>query len=420
MGSIKKFDIAIIGGGMVGTSLALLLARANPNWKIALLEAQSHSELTDTDYRVSFDARSTAIAQGSTEILRELGVWEKLAQHATPISKVHVSDAGHFAGGLIEASTYQLDAVGYVVPNTWIGRVLFTQIQAHKNIQCFSSVQGERLTSLQSGVSLAVRSLSIESENERSGDSLIEIHGDLAIVADGGDSPLRKTLGIDSTLKDYNQTAVIANVAYTQPHNGVAYERFTPQGPLALLPLGEAASARESALVLTLPRDKAIEVSLLSDSDFLEHLQQRFGFRLGKFERVSRRHSYELKLILANEQIRSHVVLMGNAAHFLHPVAGQGFNLSLRDCACLADTLKKGVATGKPLGDLSLLQLYLQRQKLDQSFTIEFSDKLVRLFSASSLPLSVLRSLGFIGLDLMPALKNKFAAQTMGTAGERV
>jgi 2-octaprenylphenol hydroxylase len=407
MSHINNFDIAIIGGGMVGASLALLLAKQKPDWKIALLEAQLFSVAEQSEYQPSFDARSTAIAQGSVEILRELGAWEKLALHATAISQVHVSDAGHFMGGLIDASAYDFDAVGYVIPNAWIGRVLLAQLQAHNNIQLFSPARVEKLIPLQLGSQLHVQF----------GNAMLELNCKLAVVADGGDSPLRQSLGIDAHIKDYNQTALIANVAYSEPHKGVAYERFTAHGPLALLPLGHSACAKESALVLTLPRTQANDISALNDEEFLQHLQHRFGHRLGKFLRVSQRHSYELKLVTASEQIRSHIALVGNAAHFLHPVAGQGFNLSLRDCVCLVDALLQGHVAGKQLGELSVLQDYLHRQKLDQTLTIEFSDKLVRMFSSSSLPLVALRHLGFIGLDLLPTVKTHFAAQTMGTAG---
>lgn len=402
------YDIAIIGGGMVGASLALLLARQNPAWQIALLDAQPFSDSDTQHFQPSFDSRSTAIAYGSVEILQDLGVWQTLSQHATAISQVHVSDASHFMGGLIDAHAYGLDAVGYVIPNAWIGRVLLDQLQQYNNIKLFAPVQVQSIKPQQLGAHLLVKS----------GEALYVLHTKLAVVADGGDSPLRKALGIDSHVKDYGQTAIIANVSYSEPHKGVAYERFTPQGPLALLPLGDKATAKESALVLTLPRDTAHEIAELNDADFLHHLQTRFGNRLGNFIKVGKRHVYDLKLVTASEQIRSHIVLVGNAAHFLHPVAGQGFNLSLRDCQCLVDALLNGEASGKSLGELGMLQDYLERQALDQQITIEFSDKLVRLFSSASLPLIALRHLGFVGLDLMPSVKTRFAAQTMGTAGK--
>ena len=403
----QRFDIAIIGGGMVGASLALLLAQQNPAWTIALLVAQVFDDTNATAYQSSFDARSTAISYGSVEILRTLGVWEKLAEHATAITNVHVSDAGHFMGGMIAASSYDLEAVGYVVENSWIGRALLLQLQTQQNIYYKTPVRVEKLIPLRQGVRLLAHT----------SEGATEFTCKLAVIADGNASLLRKSLAIDTTEKNYGQTALIANVAYTEPHKGVAYERFTAQGPLALLPLGEAPSAKESALVLTLPNDQANEIAALNDRDFLQHLQQRFGHRLGKFLRVSKRHAYPLQLITAKEQIRSHIALVGNAAHFLHPVAGQGFNLSLRDCTCLVDALIQGDSVGKNLGELSMLQDYIQRQQFDQTLTIEFSDKLVRLFSSSSLPLIALRHLGFMGLDAMPIVKSQFAAQTMGTAG---
>jgi 2-polyprenylphenol 6-hydroxylase len=401
MSANPQFDIAIIGGGMVGASLALLLAFKNPRWKIALLEARA---LSRGEYRPSFDARSTAISHGSVEILQALGIWGELAQEATAIKQVHVSDAGHFMGGLINAEDYPLEAVGYVIPNAWIGQVLDKHLQAASGVQVFAPAQVEKIRPLQAGARLQLAS----------GDQL---DCKLAVIADGSDSPLRTALGIDTHTSDYGQQAIIANVAFSEPHKGVAYERFTDMGPLALLPLGKQASACESALVLTLPYDVAQDVVRMSDVEFLQHLQQRFGHRLGKFLRVGQRHAYHLQLISATEQVRSHLVLMGNAAHYLHPVAGQGFNLSLRDCLCLADALEEAGHSGAALGELQVLQRYLQRQQMDQQLTTEFSDKLVRLFSSSSLPLIALRHLGFIGLDLLPAVKTRFAAQTMGTAG---
>jgi len=403
----KNFDIAIIGGGMVGASLALLLAQQKPEWTIAVLEAQI---LADSDHaHENFDARSTAISQGSVEIFRDLGVWNILSQQATAISKVHVSDAGHFMGGLIDSATYELDAVGYVIPNAWLGRALLEQLKSFNNIHYIAPVRVEKLIPLQKGAQLTLQSA----------EQSFNLNCKLAVIADGGSSPLRAALGIDSHIKNYNQKALIANVAYSEPHNNIAYERFTEQGPLALLPLGKSAAANESALVLTLPNDQATDIFTLSDNELLQHLQQRFGCRLGKFLRIGQRHIYDLKLVTASEQIRSHIVLVGNAAHFLHPVAGQGFNLSLRDCLCLVNSLVQGESRGKSLGELSVLQDYLRQQMQDQTLTIEFSDKLVRLFSSSSLPLTVLRHLGFVGLDLLPAVKTQFAAQTMGTAGAK-
>lgn len=403
------FDIAIIGGGMVGTSLASLLAASQPQLRIALIEAQPFAQADEIHFQTSFDARSTALSYGTAKILRELGLWELLQQHITPIAQVHVSDRGHFLGGVIDAKENNLDAVGYVVENAWLGKVLLGHVQTKSNIQCFASAAVTSLTPQQDCAQLSIKTDAQE----------FLIKTTLAIIADGGDSPLRTALGIGTQVRAYGQTAIITNVEFSEPHHGVAYERFTADGPVALLPLGESNSAQQSALVWTLPAAQADEILLLSDADFLAQLQAQFGFRVGRFNRVAKRFAYPLQLVLAEEQIRSHLVLVGNAAHFLHPVAGQGFNLALRDCVCLVETLREAISENKSPGDLAVLQTYLHRQSLDQQITIEFSDKLVRLFSNDQLPLIAMRHLGLLSLESIPLIKNQFIAQTMGTAGRQ-
>lgn len=404
-----SYDIAIIGGGMVGTSLASLLSASQPQLRIALIEAQPFARADEIHFQSSFDARSTALSYGTAAILRELDLWELLQQHITPIAQVHVSDRGHFLGGVIDAKENSLDAVGYVVENSWLGNVLLCYVQAQNNIQCFTSSTVTALTPQQDCALLTIKTDAQE----------FVIKTSLAVIADGGDSPLRKALGIGTQVRAYGQTAIITNVEFSEPHQGVAYERFTTDGPVALLPLGESNSAQQSALVWTLPASQADEILALSDADFLAQLQAQFGFRVGRFNRVAKRFAYPLQLVLAEEQIRSHLVLLGNAAHFLHPVAGQGFNLALRDCVCLVETLREAIAEDKSPGDLAVLQSYLQKQALDQQITIEFSDKLVRLFSNDQLPLIAMRHLGLLSLESIPLIKNHFIAQTMGTAGRQ-
>ncbi len=408
MTSIEQFDIAIIGGGMVGTSLASLLSASGCGWRIALIEANPFlSTSTPPDYTPHFDARSTALSYGSVDIFRQLGLWDQLQRHATPIRQVHVSDRGHLAGSIIDATEQGIDAVGHVVENTWLGSVLSAHVQQRADIVCYSPARVQSLTPQQAGARLQL---------ECAG-ALVDVNCHLAVIADGGDSPLRRALGIHAEVTDYRQTAVIANVEFSQPHGGVAFERFTDQGPLALLPLGETEQGQRAALVWTLPPDEALHHMTLDDTAFLAQLQHRFGHRLGRFTRVSPRHAFPLQLVTASEQIRSGVVLMGNAAHFLHPVAGQGFNLALRDAAVLTETLAERQQQQKLPGELAGLQAYLVRQQQDQTLTITFSDRLVRLFSSTQLPFIALRHLGFISLAALPAAKRYFAEHTMGTAG---
>lgn len=409
MGQILACDIAIIGGGMVGTSLASLLAASQPQLSIVLIESKPFARADEVHFQTSFDARSTALSYGTAAILRELGLWHTVQQHITPIAQVHVSDRGHFLGGVIDAQANNIDAVGYVVENTWLGNVLLGHVQTQRNIQCLAPATVTALQPQQDGALLSVKTDTQE----------FLLKTALAVIADGGDSPLRAAVGIDTDIRAYGQTAIITNVEFSEPHNGVAYERFTADGPVALLPLGESIRARQSALVWTLPAAQADEVAALSDNEFLIQLQQRFGFRVGHFQRVAKRFSYPLQLVLAKEQIRSHMVLLGNAAHFLHPVAGQGFNLALRDCVCLVETLREAIAQQKSPGDLAVLQNYLHKQQLDQKITIEFSDKLVRLFSSAALPLIAVRHLGLLSLESIPLIKQQLIAQTMGTAGRQ-
>ena len=404
---VQEFDIAIIGGGLVGTSLASLLAASQPDLRIALIDKHSIKNESERGYAPSFDARSTALAYGSMEIFHELGVWEQLRQHATPIRQVHVSDRGHLAGSIIDAAEQNIEAVGYVIENAWLGKVLSAHIQQQNNVICISPARVESILPRQQGALVHVVAA----------EQTFDLHCKLAVVADGGDSPLRRALGIETEITNYHQSAIIANVAFSQPHELTAYERFTAQGPLALLPLGESGTSRQAALVWTLPEAEAERHLRMDDKQFLSALQQCFGYRLGRFERVSQRYAYPLQLVTAREQIRSHTVLMGNAAHFLHPVAGQGFNLALRDCVCLTGVLLHGRQQGALPGALEQLQEYLKRQQNDQFMTIYFSDRLVRLFSSASLPLVALRHLGFVSLAALPVAKDLFAAQTMGTAG---
>ncbi len=397
-------DITIIGGGMVGAALAAMLAKSLTDRQITLIEAFPLPKAGKPLFQPSFDDRSTAIASGSVDLLEHIGVWKTLAEHATPIRQVHVSDRGHFGGSLITSEEVNLDAVGYVVPNAWIGRALLAHLQEQTNITLLTPAKVEKLQLIPNGAEI-----SVSKDGETS-----TLTTELAVIADGADSPLRKGLGIDTQVDDYKQTAIIANVRFDKPHQGTAYERFTDEGPMALLPLGLNDHGQESALVWTQPSHQADEILNMSDDAFLKQLQERFGHRLGNFVQVGRRDSYPLQLIHACEQVRTSIAIMGNAAHFLHPVAGQGFNLALRDCASLCSVLKQ--AGDKSLGSLALLQDYIKSQTGDQQATIGFSHVLTKLFSTDSLPSAAVRALGFLGLELVAPAKHLLAQQTMGKA----
>ncbi|NQD93231.1 2-octaprenyl-6-methoxyphenyl hydroxylase [Pseudomonas sp. CrR25] len=388
---MQRVDLAIIGGGLVGASLALALqgeAKAR-GWKICLIEPFAPG----AGYQPSYDARSTALSYGSRLIYQRLGIWPAIGQRAEPILQIHVSDRGRFGAARLQAMEEGVPALGYVVENAWIGQCLWQALDAEVvSWRCPAEVS--RLQALDAGYRLFLND-----------DSQLDCA--LAILADGGRSGLREQLGIGVAQRSYGQTALIANISPLEAHRGQAFERFTEDGPMALLPLAD----NRCALVWTRASDDAERLLRLDDRAFLDELQQAFGYRLGALRQVGARHLYPLALVEAQEQVRPHLAVLGNAAHSLHPIAGQGFNLSLRDTLALAESL---LASRAPLGDFATLQAYLQRQQGDQQLTVAFSDRVTRLFSTGDPLLATGRNLGLLGLDLLPPAKRWFARQAMG------
>ncbi|WP_189478329.1 2-octaprenyl-6-methoxyphenyl hydroxylase [Parahalioglobus pacificus] len=405
----EQRNVVIAGGGMVGISLALVLANQLPDTtRITLVESvplPSSGDKAPT-YHPSFDARSTALSFSSRRIYEALGIWEGLAQWACPINTIHVSNRGRFGSTVLQASEYDWPALGYVVENAWLGRYLLHALQQQGRVELLSPASVTAAEADGKGMRLVL-----------SHPELTELHTDLLVVADGAGSPLRESLGVIASEKPYGQHALVANIAFAQAHSGCAFERFTDQGPLALLPLLSAAGAEHRAgLVWTLPPARAKTLCEASDAEFLEALQERFGYRLGRLRQVGERHAYPLALLRAGEQVRQGVVIMGNAAHSLHPVAGQGFNLALRDIAALTETVAAALSAGKELGDLTALQRYESAQAQDQEQTIQFSDLVPQVFMNSDPLLGLTRDMALSGLDVLAPLKHQFVRHAAGIA----
>lgn len=388
---MTRVQLAIIGGGLVGASLALALQEGarQRGWRIVLIEPFAPGN----SYQPSYDARSSALSYGTRQIYERLGLWPALSARAEPIRQIHVSDRGRFGATRLSAESEGVPALGYVVENAWLGQCLWQALDAEV-VEWRCPAEVTALQALGDGYRLTL--------NDGS-----QLDCDLAVLADGGRSGLREQLGIAVKTTPYGQSALIANISTAEAHQGQAFERFTDDGPMALLPLSE----NRSALVWTRQGGDAQRLAELPDREFLAELQQVFGYRLGALTQVGARHLYPLSLIEASEQVRPHLVVLGNAAHSLHPIAGQGYNLSLRDTLALAEALLDSPATP---GDFAVLQDYLRRQRLDQQLTVGFSDQVTRLFSTAQPLLVAGRNLGLLGLDLLPPAKHWFARQAMG------
>jgi 2-octaprenyl-6-methoxyphenol hydroxylase len=398
----QAVDIAIVGGGMVGASLAAALAPLG--LKIALVEAVPH----DSASQPSFDERTTALSNGSRRILETLGVWPGVSSLATPIRKIHVSDQGHFGFARIDSAELGLAAMGYVVPNRALGAALWSRLQANADVQVFCPAKVLRITAGEHAVALEIAG----------NGATASLDTRLVVAADGVQSAVRSAFGVDAESRDYQQTAVITTVLPQRFHDHVAYERFTASGPLALLPL----EGGRCTLVLTLSRATAESAMAWSDQEFLAEVQRRFGFRLGRFLKVGRRSPYPLSLTRAARTSAGRCVIVGNAAQGLHPVAGMGFNLGLRDVASLAELIaERRHESHFDAGAANVLAEYDAWRRADRGGVIAFTDGLVRMFANPSSVVQRLRNVGLLAFDLLPPAKAALSRLSTGAgAGARV
>lgn len=397
-------QVIIVGGGMVGLSLALMLAKSNI--AVKLLEAVKYPNFDDENvapYHSSFDARNTALSRRSVQIYQKLGLWEALQQHATPILQVHITEQGSFGKARLVAEQEKVESFGQVIENAWLGRVLLTQVRQQPLIELIDGVQVTSLTQDSDYVQI---------EAMRNGQYIHSLKSKLVIAADGRDSFCRQAIGVGVDEHDYDQVAIVTTVQTSKPHQHVGFERFSALGPLALLPL-----PGEYRRSVVWPVKKGTEAEWLgeeNDQHFLDALQETYGDRAGKFEKTGKRFSYRLAQVLADKQAVGRVVLMGNAAHTIHPVAGQGFNLCLRDADVLVRFLMEQLAKSDDIGASENLLAYEQSRLKDQQRVIKFCDSVVRGFSNQNPILKLLRNTGLIAFDVIPGIKPLVANYAMG------
>jgi 2-octaprenyl-6-methoxyphenol hydroxylase len=393
----QALDLVIAGGGMAGSLLAYVLLSQNPALKLAIVEQSPELASGEQPSKASFDSRSIALAHGSVELLQQWGLWQELHQSGCAIKHIHISDRGHFGKTYLNATDHQLSALGQVIEVEAIGEVLWQKLKAF-------TAQGRLSWFYKDAIQALNPTAELQQVSLKSGAVL---HAKLLVIAEGGLSPSRSLAGFELKSDDYQQHALIANIGLADSHQHKAFERFTPTGPLALLPL----TRQRYSLVWTLTPEQAAQHLNQSDAAFLAALQQAAGHRAGVFKSVGQRVVYPLSLKRATEAARHRTVLLGNSLHNLHPIAGQGFNLAIRDIFSLSLLLQKHQTDA---GCYQLTKAYQQARLPDMQQVILYTDSLVRLFSNSSRLMALGRNTGLFALNLCPELKQVVANQAMG------
>jgi 2-octaprenyl-6-methoxyphenol hydroxylase len=394
-GPAESFDIAIVGGGLAGASLAAAL-RGLP-LSIALVEAHA----PDSSAQPSFDERTTALGNASRRVFEALGLWKALSREAAPITSIHVSDAGRFGFARLDANAFGQQALGYVVPNRVLGRELWRSLEGAPRLR---ALMPARLRSMQVAESRAV--LDVEQDGKA-----LQVSARLVIAADGAQSLVRKVAGLGTSVDDYGQVAVVAALRMDQRNDGVAYERFTPAGPMALLPIHGAGEAWRTLVWAAAP-DDADRLMNLSDVQFMRQWQQAFGWRAGRARALGQRGRYPLALTRSSGSVAPRIALLGNASQSLHPVAGQGFNLALRDVAMLAEMLAN--AGDADIGALDWLAGFEAARGADRDGVVGFTDTLVRTFGSRHPAVMAARDAGLLLFDLLPPAKRALSRVSLG------
>lgn len=389
---MSDINVAIIGGGFVGLTLALQLqAKAKAeNWKITLIEERTLQK----EYYDNPDYRSSALSYGTQRHYDNLGIWSSISSRCQAIKNIYISDRKRFPTMNISAAEEAVPALGYVVENSWLGSCLWKNLDL-SIIDCLCPAKVLNMQPLEKGYRITLNNSKV-------------LNCELAVLADGGSSNLREKLGIHITRDTCQQTALIANVIPSQDPKGSAFEHFIDGGSMALLPLLGNISC---ALIWINQKEKIKNLIQMKDLSFLKSLEENFGKALGEFKEVGKRHQYPLNIFQIEEQVRPHLVILGNAAHSIHPIAGQGFNLSMRDAKCLADIL---IASNNVPGNFSDLLKYSESRKIDQKITIGFSNQVNNIFSSESSYLKIGRRLALLGFNFLPSIRHAFAYKAMG------
>ena len=393
-------DVLIAGGGIAGMTMGLALAGAG--LPVAIVERQPATVLLDA----AFDGRTSAIAYGSAKVFEGVGVWARLAAKAEPIRDVRIAD-GNLVDGPSplflhydhrEAGT---EALGFILENRDIRAALLAQAAATGCLHLLAPAEVASATRTAAGAQVTL------GDGQR-------IAARLVVAADGRNSPLRHAAGIRATRLDYPQTAIVCTVAHARPHQGVAVELFLPSGPFAMLPM----TGQRSNVIWSERRGLAKHILGLDDGAFFDELYRRFGDWLGDIDVTGPRFGYPLGLLHAERYTDCRLALVGDAAHVIHPIAGQGLNLGLRDVAALAEAVMDAHRLGLDIGGGGVLTRYERWRRFDNVLMAAAMDGLNRLFSNDIAPLRLARDLGLAAVNRLPAVKRLFIRHAMGVVGE--
>ncbi|MCK5829282.1 MAG: 2-octaprenyl-6-methoxyphenyl hydroxylase [Methylococcales bacterium] len=390
------YDILIIGGGLAGNCLALALK--NTGLRLAIIEANTREQLKKSPA----GDRALALSAGTIKMLQAINIWQGIKKSATAIKDIHISDRGHFGKARLSAKKQGVEALGYVISARDIEGYVAEAVEKAE-IEQISPV---RLVGLMSGV----ESVNV---NLKQQEKSLNFTAKLVVGADGGQSSVRRLLDIPQHITEYEQTALVTTVKISLPHNNIAFERFTESGPLAMLPV----KGDECSVVWTRSNEDAEDLMSIGDDDFIRHLQECFGFSLGKLSLTAPRRAFPLSLIRVDNMVLGRAVIVGNAAHQLHPVAGQGFNLGMRDVVQLAEMIIEQQYKNADIGAASFLKHYSEIRQKDHDQTIGFTDNLVKIFSTDWLPLAAARSISLSVMDHIPVAKSLLAKHAMGLSG---
>jgi len=404
----KQFDIVISGGGLSGALMALSLidCKNEQGQPLSIAIVEANPVLKDPS--LSFDDRVLALSHGTATYLHSLGIWQRLKSVAEPIKNIHISDRGFYGKARLYADNHQVNALGFVVEMSLLGQALLMRLKEKNklsgNITWFTPDKISDITWQEKHVELTLNSET-------------ELKAKLLLACDGVHSACRKFANISVQASDYGQSALIANVCTAISHDNLAFERFTETGPIAMLPLSKQSSATNDSrcsLVWTLPPEQADKMQALSDVQFQTELEAAFGSWLGAITHVGKRDVFPLKLLMADEQVYHRMALIGNASHTIHPIAGQGFNLGVRDVNQMAALIKISLENNQDIGRFSALSEYASKRKLDHQQVIGLTDSLVTLFSNKLPPLVAGRNIGLKVMNYLSPLKNALVRKTMG------